>query len=228
MAAGARVAGGGPPVGHGAQDGAPVCGPGPRVRLDRGGGACQLTDELLAAVIAGVRPSRPNGRSQAWETIAARHEADQGVAEARTGLAVGHPHRRLTLLPNSNSVVGHTDAACDTTPPRPRRPSSVCTLVRVSPYGHRIVACMGVATAPRSVQRKRVHDRAVTGGEVEVVEAAQHRLGMRPHRRRIRHHRRPASHAVGASAGGAACPPPTYALLGRLSGDIPAGRPVPG
>ena len=29
--------------------------------LDRDGDACQLTDELLAAVIAGVRPSRPNG-----------------------------------------------------------------------------------------------------------------------------------------------------------------------
>lgn len=37
--------------------------------LDRDGEACQLTDELLAAVIAGVRPSRPNGKSQAWETI---------------------------------------------------------------------------------------------------------------------------------------------------------------
>lgn len=37
--------------------------------LDRDGDACQLTDEPLAAVIAGVRPSRPNGKSQAWETI---------------------------------------------------------------------------------------------------------------------------------------------------------------
>jgi transposase len=42
--------------------------------LDRDGDAGQLTDELLAAVIAGVRPSRPNGKSQAWETIAAQHE----------------------------------------------------------------------------------------------------------------------------------------------------------
>ena len=50
--------------------------------LDRDGGACQLTDELLAAVIAEVRPSRPNGKSQAWETIAARARADQGVAGA--------------------------------------------------------------------------------------------------------------------------------------------------
>lgn len=37
--------------------------------LNRDGHACQLTDELLAAVIAGVRPSRPNGKSPAWETI---------------------------------------------------------------------------------------------------------------------------------------------------------------
>jgi transposase len=37
--------------------------------LDRDGDACQLTDELLAAVIAGARPSRPNGKSPAWETI---------------------------------------------------------------------------------------------------------------------------------------------------------------
>jgi hypothetical protein len=29
---------------------------------------------LLAAVIAGVRPSRPNGKSQAWETIDAKAE----------------------------------------------------------------------------------------------------------------------------------------------------------
>ena len=35
------------------------------------GGDCQLTDELIAAVIAEVRPHRPNGKSQAWETIAA-------------------------------------------------------------------------------------------------------------------------------------------------------------
>jgi hypothetical protein len=38
--------------------------------VDRDGGACQLTDELLAAVIAGVRRTRPNGKSEAWETVA--------------------------------------------------------------------------------------------------------------------------------------------------------------
>jgi hypothetical protein len=39
--------------------------------------ACQLTDGLLAAVIGGVRPSRPNGRSQAWETVDGQREQIQ-------------------------------------------------------------------------------------------------------------------------------------------------------
>ena len=42
--------------------------------LDRDGGDGQLTDGLIAAVIAGVRPSRPTGKSLPWETIAAEHE----------------------------------------------------------------------------------------------------------------------------------------------------------
>jgi transposase len=42
--------------------------------VDRDGDAGQLTDELLAAVIAGVRPSRPNGKSEVWETIAGHRE----------------------------------------------------------------------------------------------------------------------------------------------------------
>src|SRR5690349_2786681 len=42
--------------------------------LDRDGGDGQLTDELIATVIAGVRPSRPTGKSLPWETIAAEHE----------------------------------------------------------------------------------------------------------------------------------------------------------
>lgn len=42
--------------------------------LDRDGGAAQLTDELIGAVIAGVRPSRPTGKSPAWERVAAEHE----------------------------------------------------------------------------------------------------------------------------------------------------------
>ena len=49
--------------------------------VDRDGGAGQLTDELIAAVIAGVRPSRPTGKSQPWETIAAEHEQIKAVAQ---------------------------------------------------------------------------------------------------------------------------------------------------
>src|ERR1700757_3761924 len=42
--------------------------------LDRDGDAGQLTEELLGAVIGGVRPSRPNGKSLAWETIDGQRE----------------------------------------------------------------------------------------------------------------------------------------------------------
>ena len=51
--------------------------------LDRDGGDDQLTDELIAVVIAEVRPHRPNGKSQAWETIAAEHEQIRQWLEAR-------------------------------------------------------------------------------------------------------------------------------------------------
>ena len=70
--------------------------------LDRCGGACQLTDELLAAVIAGVRPSRPNGKSQAWETIDA--QAEQITAWLKQGLTLTKVH---TLLGCRGVVVSY-------------------------------------------------------------------------------------------------------------------------
>jgi hypothetical protein len=70
--------------------------------LDRDGDVCQLTDELLAAVIAGVRPSRPNGKSQAWETIAAQH--DQIKAWLTRGLTLTKVH---TLLGRRGVVVSY-------------------------------------------------------------------------------------------------------------------------
>lgn len=70
--------------------------------LDRDGDACQLTDELLAAVIAGVRPSRPNGKSRAWETIAAHHEQIQ--AWLKQGLTLTKVH---TLLGRRGVVVSY-------------------------------------------------------------------------------------------------------------------------
>jgi hypothetical protein len=70
--------------------------------LDRDGGACQLSDELLAAVIAGVRPSRPNGKGQAWETIAAQHELI--TAWLGQGLTLTKVH---TLLGRCGVVVSY-------------------------------------------------------------------------------------------------------------------------
>jgi transposase len=70
--------------------------------LDRDGGVCQLADELLAAVIAGVRPSRPNGKSEAWETVAGQHE--QIKAWLKQGLTLTKVH---TLLGRRGVVVSY-------------------------------------------------------------------------------------------------------------------------
>ena len=77
--------------------------------LDRDGGDCQLTDELLAAVIAEVRPSRPNGKSPAWETIAAEHE--QIKAWLKDGLDVDQdPH--AAGPPRRGGVVSDAASLC--------------------------------------------------------------------------------------------------------------------
>jgi hypothetical protein len=61
--------------------------------VDRDGDACQLTDELLAAVIAGVRPSRPNGKIQAWKTIASQHDQIKAWLEQDLTLTKVHTGR---------------------------------------------------------------------------------------------------------------------------------------
>jgi hypothetical protein len=62
--------------------------------VDRDGGVCQLTDELLTAVVAGVRRKRPNGKSAAWETVAAQAEQikawlDQGLTLTKVHILLG-------------------------------------------------------------------------------------------------------------------------------------------
>lgn len=69
-------------------EGARSCG------LDRAGGAEQLTDELVGAVIAGVRGKRPNGRSDAWEAVAAqsgqiKEWLDQGLTLTKIHVLLG-------------------------------------------------------------------------------------------------------------------------------------------
>ena len=70
--------------------------------LDRDGGEVQLTDELIAAVIAGVRPHRPAGKSLVWETIAAEHE--QIKTWLKAGLTLTKIH---TLLGRRGVVVSY-------------------------------------------------------------------------------------------------------------------------
>ena len=42
--------------------------------LSREAGIGALTDELIAAVIAAVRPARPDGHGASWEVLSAREE----------------------------------------------------------------------------------------------------------------------------------------------------------
>src|ERR1022692_4474900 len=42
--------------------------------LSRGGGAEQLTDELIGQVVSVVRPVRPDGHGQGWAGLEARHK----------------------------------------------------------------------------------------------------------------------------------------------------------
>ena len=70
--------------------------------LDWDGDAGQLTDEVVAVVIAGVRPSRPNGKSEAWETVAGQHEQIKAWLDA--GLTVTKVH---TLLGRRGVVVSY-------------------------------------------------------------------------------------------------------------------------
>ncbi|MGY4103954.1 IS21 family transposase [Nocardia sp. R16R-3T] len=62
--------------------------------LDREGDVGQLSDELLAAVIAGVRRARPNGKSEAWATVAAHSEQirvwlDEGLTLTKIHILLG-------------------------------------------------------------------------------------------------------------------------------------------
>jgi hypothetical protein len=62
--------------------------------LDRDGDAAQLTDELVTAVITGMRSTHPNGKSEAWEIIAGQHEQikawlDQGLTVTKVHILLG-------------------------------------------------------------------------------------------------------------------------------------------
>jgi len=56
----------------------------------RGGGLGQLSDELLGAVVAAVRPARPAGHGSAWQVLAERRDeltalVDKGLTVVKIG-----------------------------------------------------------------------------------------------------------------------------------------------
>jgi transposase len=63
--------------------------------LVRDAGAGAITDELVGAVVAAVRPVRPNGHGAAWEALAGHEEQIRGWV---TGTGAGKAGRALTLV----------------------------------------------------------------------------------------------------------------------------------
>jgi transposase len=58
--------------------------------LDRGGDTDQLTDELIGAVVAAVRPDRPQGHGAAWDALCTRHDRIAGwIKEGLTVVKIG-------------------------------------------------------------------------------------------------------------------------------------------
>ena len=62
--------------------------------LVREGGEEQLTDELIGAVVAAVRPARPAGHGAAWEALLAERGADPRLGRA-TELQLTKIHGKL-------------------------------------------------------------------------------------------------------------------------------------
>jgi transposase len=65
-----------------------------RAGLVRDGGEAQLTDELLGAVVAAVRPARMSGHGASWETL--RGEEERIRAWVDEGLQLMNIHGKLT------------------------------------------------------------------------------------------------------------------------------------
>ena len=53
--------------------------------LERGAGLEAVDDELVGAVVAAVRPARPNGHGQAWESLLQREDQIRAWVEGDSG-----------------------------------------------------------------------------------------------------------------------------------------------
>jgi hypothetical protein len=67
--------------------------------LDRAGGGEQVDDELIGAVVAVVRPDRPQGHGQAWEVLCANHgRINEWVKDGLTVVKIGDLLARQGVL----------------------------------------------------------------------------------------------------------------------------------
>ena len=90
--------------------------------LDRDGGVDQLDDELIATVVAAVRPDRPQGYGSAWEALCTNHDRiNKWVKDGLTVVKIGDllarqgvvvPPRALIATALSAPSIGAAAARC--------------------------------------------------------------------------------------------------------------------
>ena len=79
--------------------------------LDRAGGEEQVDDDLIGAVVAVVRPDRPQGFGSAWEVLCANHDRiGEWVKDGLTVVKIGDLSGRLPL---GGYRLGKPCAGCD-------------------------------------------------------------------------------------------------------------------
>jgi hypothetical protein len=87
--------------------------------LDRDGGADQLCDELIGAVVAAVRPDRPQGYGSAWEALCTNHDRINdwvkdgltAVDQRLQGLGERQPHEHVPRIHRGEDQRMHHPAA---------------------------------------------------------------------------------------------------------------------
>ena len=88
--------------------------------LDRAGGVDQLDDELIGAVVAVVRPDRPQGHGSAWELLCANHDRiNVWVEDGLTVVKIGDLLARQGVLVPQRTLHRYCQARTDYAGRRP-------------------------------------------------------------------------------------------------------------
>ena len=125
--------------------------------LDRAGGVDQLDDELIGAVVAVVRPDRPQGFGSAWEVLCANHDRiNVWVEDGLTVVKIGDLLARQGVMVPQRTLHRYCQARTDYAG---RRPAGTVPVVDGEPGMECQIdfARMGMLFDPVTGRRRVVH-----------------------------------------------------------------------